>query len=224
MILEAHSLWLAQTNAWIISADHKECVLVDVPPDPAFVISRVKELGLRPVAIIATHGHVDHVGGVSTLVHSGSKAQSIATHIHPDDKHMLLDPVGSSPGLGGYLIEAQLDVSPPELIVDMEDGDTVKGAGLRFEVLHTPGHTRGSVCLRVLADDQMLLFSGDHLFRDSIGRTDLAGGSYEDLMESMRTKILPLEDSIRVLPGHGQETTVGRERTFNPFLRGLSGR
>jgi hydroxyacylglutathione hydrolase len=88
-----------------------------------------------------------------------------------------------------------------------------------FEVLHTPGHTQGSICIKVTNEDkETLLFSGDHLFRDSIGRTDLPGGSLEQLMVSMKEKILPLPDDITVLPGHGPTTTIGRERTHNPFI------
>jgi glyoxylase-like metal-dependent hydrolase (beta-lactamase superfamily II) len=101
----------------------------------------------------------------------------------------------------------------------MDDGDIVSGAGMRFECLHTPGHTRGSVCFRLDVDGNApILFSGDHLFQGSIGRTDLPGGSFDALMASMVDKILPLPDDVQVLPGHGSTTTIGWERTTNPFL------
>jgi glyoxylase-like metal-dependent hydrolase (beta-lactamase superfamily II) len=129
---------------------------------------------------------------------------------------MIDDPIGASGGLGQYL--EGLDVSPPEMILDLADGDVVKGAGLRFDVLHTPGHTKGSVCFLLETEDGTVLFSGDHLFAGSVGRTDLPGGSWEELMESMRAKILPLSDSIAVCPGHGPSTTIGKERSSNPFV------
>jgi glyoxylase-like metal-dependent hydrolase (beta-lactamase superfamily II) len=142
-------------------------------------------------------------------------------HIHREDEHMLLDPVGSSGMLGRYL--EGLDVSPPEVILGLDDGDVVSGAGMRFTSLHTPGHTRGSVCLQLEADGVApLLFSGDHLFAGSIGRTDLPGGSFDELMASMAEKILPLDDELLVLPGHGPTTTIGRERMTNPFLAQLA--
>jgi glyoxylase-like metal-dependent hydrolase (beta-lactamase superfamily II) len=142
-------------------------------------------------------------------------------HIHREDEHMLLDPVGSSGMLGRYL--EGLDVSPPEVILGLDDGDVVAGAGMRFTSLHTPGHTRGSVCLRLEAEGVApLLFSGDHLFAGSIGRTDLPGGSFDELMASMAEKILPLDDELLVLPGHGPTTTIGQERRTNPFLAQLA--
>jgi hydroxyacylglutathione hydrolase len=217
MLIEPLTLWLAQTNAFIVAPDGPggEAVLVDAPPDPMPLVNRLAELDLRLVALLSTHGHVDHVGGVSTVVRA--QDNDVPVHIHDDDRHMLLDPVGSSGMLGQYL--EGLDVRPPEIIEGLDDGDTVKGAGMTFTVLHTPGHTRGSVCLRLEADGQRpLLFSGDHLFAGSIGRTDLPGGDFDTLMASMAEKILPLEDDLPVLPGHGPATTIGHERRTNPFL------
>lgn len=217
MLIEPLTLWLAQTNAFIVAPDGPggEAVLIDAPPDPLPLVERMAELDLRLVALLSTHGHVDHVGGVSTVVRA--QDHEVPVHIHDDDRHMLLDPAGSSGMLGRYL--EGLDLRPPEIISGLDDGDIVKGAGMTFTVLHTPGHTRGSVCLRLEAEGQQpILFSGDHLFAGSIGRTDLPGGSFDALMASMAEKILPLEDDLPVLPGHGPATTIGRERTTNPFL------
>ena len=246
MLIEGMPLWVAQTNCWIVAPDGPggECIIVDAPPEPARIVERLAHHGLRLAAILNTHGHVDHVGGVGSLVHGpdhgpdpnhgegnhthdhdhdhghyehGRRPEDIAVYIHDDDRHMLLDPRGTSGGLGQYL--DGLDLRPPELIYGMDDGDQVRGAGMTFRCLHTPGHTRGSVCFTLQVDGQPpILFSGDHLFQGSIGRTDLPGGSHDALMISMADKILPLDDETAVLPGHGATTTVGRERQTNPFL------
>lgn len=219
MLIEGLPLWLAQTNCWIVSAQGPggEAVLVDAPPDPDAIIGRLAHHGLRVVALLNTHGHVDHVGGVGSLVHGTEHGHEIAVHIHELDRHMLLDPVGTSGAFGRYL--DGLDVRPPEVIHDIDDGQVISGAGMRFTALHTPGHTRGSVCFRLEIDGSApVLFSGDHLFAGSIGRTDLPGGSFEALMDSMADKVLPLADDVEVLPGHGPITTIGHERRTNPFL------
>lgn len=219
MLIEGLPLWLAQTNAWIVAPQGPggECVLIDAPPDPSIILERLQHHGLKLVALINTHGHVDHVGGVTEVVKA--QAHDVPVHIHDDDRHMLLDPVGTSGGFGAHLERAGLDLRPPEHIYGMDDGDTVSGAGMTFTCLHTPGHTRGSVCFRLEVEGQPpILFSGDHLFKGSIGRFDLPGGSFEDLMTSMAEKILPLDDEIQVLPGHGETTTIGIERRTNPFL------
>jgi glyoxylase-like metal-dependent hydrolase (beta-lactamase superfamily II) len=217
VLVEPLTLWLAETNAWIVSATGPggECVLVDAPPEPAPLLARLRELDLRLVALLSTHGHIDHVGGVAEVVRGSGG--DVPVHIHDKDRHMLLDPVGSSGQLGRFL--ADLDLTPPERIEGLDDGDVVKGAGMTFTALHTPGHTQGSVCLSLEMDGAPpILFSGDHLFAGSIGRTDLPGGSFPRLMQSMAEKILPLDDDVNVLPGHGPATTIGRERRTNPFL------
>jgi hydroxyacylglutathione hydrolase len=146
----------------------------------------------------------------------------VPVHIHDGDRHMLLDPIGTSGGFGEYLARENLDLRPPELLYGLEDGQQVSGAGMTFTALHTPGHTRGSTCFLLEVDGHPpVLFSGDHLFAGSIGRTDLPGGSYDDLMASMAAKILPMDDDVQVLPGHGPTTTIGRERQTNPFLAEL---
>lgn len=231
LLVEGLPLWIAGTNAWIVSAGvgsgrggRRECVLIDAPPDPTAILGRLAHHGLRLVALLSTHGHVDHVGGVGEVVRAvdageGAGGGSTPVHIHEGDRHMLLDPVGTSGRFGQYLAATGLDVRPPEVIHGIDDGERISGAGLTFTALHTPGHTRGSVCFLLEVDgERPILFSGDHLFRGSIGRTDLPGGSYDDLMASMAEKILPLDDEVAVLPGHGEVTTVGHERRTNPFL------
>jgi hydroxyacylglutathione hydrolase len=219
MMIEGLPLWLAETNAWIVapSGPGGECVLVDAPPDPTALLDRIQHHGLRLVALLSTHGHVDHIGGVGTVVRA--QPEPVPVHIHDGDRHMILDPIGTSGGFGQYLEQAGLDVRPPELLYGLDDGQQVSGAGMTFTAIHTPGHTQGSVCFRLdVEGEPPILFSGDHLFAGSIGRTDMPGGSFDQLMESMAEKILPMNDETHVLPGHGPTTTVGRERRTNPFL------
>jgi hydroxyacylglutathione hydrolase len=219
MWIKGFPLWLAQTNCFVVAPDGPggECVIVDVPPDPTAVLQFLAEHELRPKAIFATHGHVDHIGGIGTVVHEHEHGHELDVRIHRHDRFMLEDVRGTSGSFARYL--DGLDLRPPEIIGDLDDGDEVRGAGMTFRCLHTPGHTMGSVCLTLQIDaEQPVLFSGDHLFAGSIGRTDLPGGSYEALMQSMASKIMPLDDAYAVLPGHGPITTIGRERLTNPFL------
>jgi hydroxyacylglutathione hydrolase len=219
MMIAGLRLWIAGTNAWVVSATGAggECVLIDAPPDPGAILGHLEENGLRLVALLATHGHVDHVGGVGELCRG--QGEDVPVHIHDHDRHMLLDPVGTSGTLGQILDYEDFDLRPPELLSGLDDGQRVSGAGMTFTAIHTPGHTQGSTCFLLEVDGEApVLFSGDHLFAGSIGRTDLPGGNPEQLMASMADKILPLDDAIQVLPGHGETTTIGKERATNPFL------
>jgi len=185
------ALWIAGTNAWIVapSGDGGECVLVDAPPDPGAILAHLDDHGLRLVALLATHGHIDHVGGIGET--SRGQGHEVAVRIHDADRHMLLDPVGTSGTLGQILEYEELDLRPPELLAGLDDGEKVSGAGMAFTAIHTPGHTPGSTCfLLEVAGEAPVLFSGDHLFAGSIGRTDLPGGNHAQLMDSMAARIL----------------------------------
>ncbi|MCA1842310.1 MAG: MBL fold metallo-hydrolase [Actinobacteria bacterium] len=224
MLIEGLRLWVAGTNAWLVApaGPGGECVLIDAPPDPAAILGRLRDQRLKLVAVLATHGHIDHIGGIAEVV--GAQAGATPVRIHDEDRHMLLDPIGASGTLGELLAYDDIDLEPPELIFGLEDGERVSGAGMTFTALHTPGHTRGSTCFLLEVEGEApILFSGDHLFKGSIGRTDLPGGSREQLLDSMVAKILPMRDDVQVLPGHGDTTTVGDERATNPFLLGLAG-
>lgn len=224
-MIEGLRLWVAGTNSWIVAPGGPggECVLVDAPPDPSAILGRLREHGLRLVALLATHGHVDHVGGIGEVTR-GAPGERVSVHLHEDDHHLLFDPVTLGGTLGQLLEWEGHDLRPPEVLNGLDDGEKVSGAGMTFTAIHTPGHTPGSVCFMLEVDgEEPILFSGDHLFKGSIGRTDLYGGNHAQLMASMAEKILPLDDAVRVLPGHGDTTTIGDERAANPFLVELTG-
>jgi glyoxylase-like metal-dependent hydrolase (beta-lactamase superfamily II) len=227
LLIEGLRLWVAGTNAWIVAPNGPggECVLIDAPPDPESILGRLRDHRLKLVALLATHGHVDHIGGVAEVVGQQPRPETVPVRIHDHDRHMLLDPVTAGGTLGELLAYSDLDLDPPELIHGLDDGERVSGAGMAFTAIHTPGHTPGSTCFLLEVDGEApVLFSGDHLFAGSIGRTDMPGGSFEQLVESMIEKILPLPDEVRVLPGHGDTTTIGQERATNPFIAAMAPR
>ena len=163
--------------------------------------------GLTPEAILLTHGHFDHVWGVERLL----AHFSVPVYMHPLDKGLLADGASAIPGMGSI---KKFRHSFPT--VDVADGDVLAFPGFSLKVLHTPGHSPGSVCYYAAEDN--LLLSGDTLFAGSIGRTDLSGGDYDQLMASIREKLLNLPGQTDVIPGHGQPTTIAREGMYNPFL------
>lgn len=210
MLIAGRSLWLAETNTWIVApAPGGPAVIIDAPPDASGVLELLARHDLTPVALLVTHGHIDHAGGAGELL----RTVSATAYVHPADDFLTLDPTSQLRMLFGMVPPG--DYEPPEAFTALADGDRLQLAGLDFDVLHTPGHTPGHCCFSLA--EAGVLFSGDQLFAGSIGRTDLPGGDTDRLMESMRTKIMPLGDEVRVLPGHGPETTVGSERRSNPF-------
>lgn len=215
LLIDAASLWYFETNTYVI-APHRggPAVIIDAPPDPEGVGELLAKHDLTPVAVLVSHGHVDHVGGVD-----GIATPTVRAYLHPDDIDMARHPRMQLQSLFG----AGFPTGDDELIstdfVDLQDGETLTLAGVDVDVLHTPGHTPGHCCFHLASEG--VLFSGDQLFAGSIGRTDLPGGSYETLMESMATRVLPLPEDTDVLPGHGPTTTLAAERKLNPFLQEL---
>jgi hydroxyacylglutathione hydrolase len=206
--------WVAVTNSWVVADEPGgKAIVIDVPPEPAELGAYLAELGVAVVAILLTHGHIDHTGGADVL----ARSTGALTYVHPDDDFLTLHPDEQLRRLFGMVPPG--DYGPPEKRRDLADGDLLELAGVTLEVRHTPGHTPGHCCFYSDADG--ILFSGDHLFAGSIGRTDLPGGSHQELMVSMRDRVMTLDDGVRVLPGHGPETTIGRERRHNPFLIGM---
>jgi len=208
------------TNCYVAATGPgTECVVVDPGKDSAQGIAEVvREHRLKPVAVLLTHGHVDHVWCVVPVAGS----YDAAAYLHPADRHLLTDPAaGIAPETAGLLLGAGYSFAEPDDVRELNDGMTVELAGLRFSVDHTPGHTPGSVTFRHPYGDRdvpEVMFSGDLLFAGSIGRTDLPGGDHATMLRSLSDKVLPFDDRIVVLPGHGPQTTIGAERTGNPYL------
>lgn len=173
---------------------------------------------LTPAAVLLTHGHIDHIWSAQKV----ADTYGCPVYIHPEDRFMLTDPVRDfAPAALGRLSRLAFGVllSEPKQLVELDkDGQTLDFGHVSVTVDHTPGHTRGSVVFRV----DTAVFTGDTLFRSSVGRTDLPGGSGRDLLTSIVTKLLVLDDDTVVLPGHGPRTTIGHERRTNPFLEGLT--
>ena len=169
---------------------------------------------LTPAAVLLTHGHIDHIWSAQKV----ADTYGCPAFIHPEDRAMLTDPIkGFGPRLAQFAV-GTLFAEPRQVIELDRDGDKVELAGMTVVVDHTPGHTRGSVCFRVTGGLERMTFTGDTLFKQSIGRTDLDGGSGRDLYTSIVEKLLVLDDATVVLPGHGPKSTIGAERRTNPFL------
>lgn len=207
------------TNCYLVApAAGEECVIIDPGHLAAEGVQEaVAKHRLKPVAVILTHGHIDHVASVLPVC----GAHDVAAWIHPDDRYMLSDPEKALGRSIGQPLMGELSVGEPDDLKDLTDGAQLGLAGLELTVAHAPGHTKGSVTFRMPERDDVpsVFFSGDLLFAGSVGRTDLPGGDHAELLGSLARVCLPLEDSTVVLSGHGPQTTIGRERTTNPFLR-----
>jgi len=215
------------TNCWVLApAAGEQCVIVDPGKDAAAGIEEaVGEHRLDPVAVLLTHGHIDHVWSVVPVC----GARGIPAYVHPADRRLLTDPMA---GLSAQtrdvlatMTDGVLSTGEPDDLRELADGEVLDLAGLAFVVDHAPGHTPGSVMFRREGEIGVppILVSGDVLFEGSIGRTDLPGGDHASMLRSLGTRVLPLDDDTVVLPGHGETTTVGRERASNPYLTALAG-
>ncbi|WP_059008443.1 MBL fold metallo-hydrolase [Streptomyces specialis] len=210
------------TNCYLVApAAGEECVIIDPGHRAADgVAETIAKHRLKPVAVIVTHGHIDHVASVVPVC----GAHDVPAWIHPADRYMLSDP-GKALGMRiGQPLLGELTVGEPDDLRELTDGAELSLAGLSFSVAHAPGHTKGSVTFRMpeQSDIPPVLFSGDLLFAGSIGRTDLPGGDHAEILRSLARVCLPLDDSTVVLSGHGPQTTIGRERAGNPYLRELA--
>lgn len=195
-----------EANCYIIGCPQtKEAAVVDPGAEAGLVLSRVKSLGLTVKYIINTHGHIDHIGA-NARVKEGTGAEVL---IHPDDASMLTQPSGN---LSIMMGQAVISPAADRLL---NDGDKISVGEIEIRVIHTPGHTLGGICLDL--GDRVI--TGDTLFAGSIGRTDFPGGSYDTLINSIKKKLLILDQATAIWPGHGPESTIGDEKSYNPFLR-----
>lgn len=193
-------------NCYIVYSEKtNEGFIVDPGGDADDILSAIKENGVNAKSIILTHGHGDHIGGVREL----KEKLEIPVMIHEDDREILVD---GEKNLSTMMAMGTIEIEPENLL---KHGDMIEYNDLKAEIIHTPGHTRGGICIKV--EDSII--TGDTLFAGSIGRTDLLGGDYNTIISSIKEKLLVYPDEYKVLPGHGGGSTIGKEKATNPFLR-----
>lgn len=221
------------TNCWVLATGkNQECIIVDpgiaIPDFVPEISECIEKFHLKPVAALLTHGHLDHTFSVLPLSKSESASEMVA-YIHSQDRELLTFPERAMSAESSQLIETlkaesgMRNFAEPARVAELKSGDELNLAGMKISAIHAPGHTHGSMMFRISdgrPEDEVLI-SGDVLFAGSIGRTDLPTGSMTEMTKTLREKVLPLPDFLRVLPGHGPETTIERERTKNPYLREL---
>lgn len=207
VIVEKLAVGPYASNCYIVgSQSNKEGMIIDPGDEAKGILKKVKELKLDIKLIVLTHGHIDHTGALKEV----REATGATVAVHTDDAQSL----GRGVSLISVLMPGLSYPTPPPPDRLLKDGDSIDIGDLHFLVLHTPGHTPGGICLL----GEGVVFSGDTLFNYGIGRTDLPGGSYNQIMNSLQTKLMTLPDDTIVYPGHGPRTTIGAEREGNPFL------
>lgn len=199
-----------QENTIVLSDESGECVIVDAgnynPQEDAALSKYITDNGLKPVMAVNTHGHVDHMLGVNYV----KETYGIPFAIHGKDK-FLIDSAPTHGAIYGFKVD-----KVPTVDIDLEGQKELKFGNTVFQIIETPGHTPGHVAF--YNSDNKLLLTGDTLFRESIGRTDLPGGDYSWIMRSILDKLIPLGDDVHFYPGHGMESTIGHESLYNPFV------
>ncbi len=199
-----------QENTYVLWDDSRECVVVDagcyMPREENELTEFVRNKGLKPVMLVNTHGHVDHLLGVAAM----KEEWNVPFALHGDDR-FLVESARMHGALYGFEVK-----EIPQVEIDLKGRETLSFGNTVLRILHTPGHTPGHVCF--FEPESKTLFSGDTLFRESIGRTDLPGGDYGWIMKSIVDRLLPLGDEVTFYPGHGPESTIGHEVLYNPFV------
>ena len=208
-----------QTNCYVIAPEKSsEFIIIDPGYEAGAAIAEiVQQANLKPVAVLVTHGHLDHMWSVFPV----AQGYDIPAFIHPGDRHLLADPAAGVSAETIAMLSQTLNVTEPftepSEVIEIEESHAFSIAGLSLAITHAPGHTAGSVLFE-LHGEQPVVFTGDVLFAGAIGRTDLPGGSERHMNETLRTKILPIHDEYIVHPGHGPSTTMKQERVTNPYL------
>ncbi len=208
MFIKSYELGPLGTNSYLVACEKcKEAIVVDPVSDGNVLAEAIEENGFKLCSIVNTHDHSDHTAGNLSI----KERFNVPIYIHRDDAERLKEPQDAVLNLW-----FKGDRSPPADII-LEDGDEIKVGDFSLKVIHTPGHTPGGICL--LSEEDEVLFSGDTLMAGSIGRTDLMGGSYKDIILSIKMRLLTLNEGVTVYPGHGGTTTIGHEKRHNMFLR-----
>ena len=216
MLVRSFAAPMFATNCWVIAPSKgSECIIVDpgMPDISAEIEMIVAEEGLKPVASLLTHGHLDHTFSIKAL----ADGYGIPAYIHSEDRRFIAEPAGIHGAQFVQMLEG-MEFAEPNDTQTLRDSQELDLLGMKIRAIHAPGHTKGS--LMFMINDSILL-SGDVLFAGSIGRTDLPTGSSSDMTNTLKKKVLTLDDEIRVLPGHGEETTIKYERKTNPYLKEL---
>ena len=210
MIIDTVVLGDFQTNCYCVrkSNPSHECLIIDPGLEANPLVQMLQTNDYIPVDILLTHGHVDHIAGVESI---REHWPDVRVAIHENDSNMLTNPADNLSLMAGSMVQAR----PAEVLLDAKKM-YYQAADIQFKILHTPGHSPGSICLYSAEDN--ILFAGDTIFAGSIGRTDFPGGSHEQLIDMIKQKLLILPEETTVYTGHGPATTIGNEKNFNPFL------
>lgn len=193
MIFETMAVGVYCANCYIIGSDStKEAAIIDPGAEFERIDKKVNKLGLTPKIVILTHTHEDHIGAVKDFVDK----YNVKVYVHKEDAAALIDGTAVKPD------------------VELKDGDVINLGDLKFEIIHTPGHTKGGICIKV----GNIMMTGDTLFNKSIGRTDFPGGSYDEIIKSIKEKIFKYDDDIIIYPGHNSPSTIKSEKIGNPFV------
>ncbi len=205
-------LGVLESNCYLVYNGERNTIIIDPGADAGDIVSLINENELHPVCIVLTHGHFDHVTAVKELK---DEYPDIKIYLHEKDYGFYLKGRKLASQFLGMNYD---DLTMPDDVEFVLEGDIIEAGDLSFKVVHTPGHTQG--CISLVSEQDRVIFSGDTLFKLSIGRTDLEGGNTNQLFQSIKSKLFTLDDAFTVYPGHGESTTIGEEKKNNPHFRG----